>query len=179
MFSDLGSRTAHHLARPFAEQHAPSASAALPAFEPFVVFMAFRPSEARRAEPGIASRPSCVSPALGLPSRGRASGDVSGSQPASPDQPHRHLGGEWLAGSLADEVAVLMSEAEAAIGARSDVLPEVKAAPRDARRMLHARAGECYTPERMYTPAPELVTWRKWEVVRQPAFRIIVPRPPA
>jgi len=63
-----------------------------------------------------------------------------------PDQPHGHL---------ADEAAVLMCEAEAAIGARSDVLPEIKAArgyPRDARRMLHARADECYTPERMYTP---------------------------
>jgi hypothetical protein len=32
-------------------------------------------------------------------------------------------------GSLADEVAVLMCEAEAAIGARSHVLPEVEAAP--------------------------------------------------
>jgi len=62
-----------------------------------------------------------------------------------------HLGGGRLAGSLADEAAVLTCEAEAAI----DVLPEIKAAPgypRGARRMLHARAGECYTPERMYTP---------------------------
>jgi hypothetical protein len=45
--------------------------------------------------------------------------------------------------------------AEAGIGARSDVLLEIKAARgdlRDARRMLHARADECYTPERMYTP---------------------------
>src|SRR4029450_1714547 len=40
-----------------------------------------------------------------------------------------HLGRGWLAGSLADEVAVLMCEAEAAIGARSDVLPEGQAAP--------------------------------------------------
>jgi hypothetical protein len=39
------------------------------------------------------------------------------------------LGGGRLARSLADEVAVLMCEAEAAIGARSDILPEVKAAP--------------------------------------------------
>ena len=63
-----------------------------------------------------------------------------------PDQPHGHL---------ADEAAVLMCEAEAGIGARRDVLPEIKAArgyPRDARRMLHGRADECYTPERMYTP---------------------------
>ena len=63
-----------------------------------------------------------------------------------PDQPHGHL---------ADEAAVLMCQAEAGIDARSDVLPEIKAArgyPRDARRMLHGRADECYTPERMYTP---------------------------
>ena len=179
MFSDPGSRTAHHLARPFAEQHAPSASAALPAFEPFVVFMAFRPSEAPRAGLGDREqaflRHSCSRPAesrTGLRRRLR----ISAREPRSAASTPRW---RMASGSLADEVAVLMSEAEAAIGARSDVLPEVKAAPRDARRMLHARAGECYTPERMYTPAPELVTWRKWEVVRQPAFRIIVPRPPA
>jgi hypothetical protein len=55
-------------------------------------------------------------------------------------------------GSLADEVAVLMCEAEAAIGARSDVLPEVKAAPGVSavfwllfvsRRAARCRAGYC------------------------------------
>jgi hypothetical protein len=41
-----------------------------------------------------------------------------------------------MAGSLADEVAVLVCEAEAAIGARSDVLPEVKARSGRQRRVL-------------------------------------------
>jgi hypothetical protein len=61
---------------------------------------------------------------------------------------------------------VLTCEAEAAI----DVLLEIKASPgypRYARRMLHARAGECYTPERKYTVPLSLSRRGKWEVVRQ------------
>jgi hypothetical protein len=91
-----------------------------------------------------------------------------------------------------------MCEAEAGIGARSDVLPEVKAAPGSApcfgycsypvappvaeqalRPPCLRRKSECYTPERMYTPRLNLLHSGKWGVVRRPAFQVIMPRPPA
>ena len=68
---------------------------------------------------------------------------------------------------------VLMCEAEAAI----DVCWGARRRP---RRMLHARAGECYTPGRKYAAPPEVVTSRQvGEPCPRPAFRVIVPRSPA
>jgi hypothetical protein len=128
--------------------------------------MAFRPSEARRAGPGIASRPSCVQPALGLPSRGRASGASPDLSPRAPISRIDTSVEDGWRGSLADEVALLICEAAAAI----DVLLEIKASPgypRYARRMLHARAGQCYTPERKYTAPLSLSRRGKCEVVRR------------
>ena len=143
-------------------------------------FMAFRPSEARRAGPGDREqaflRQPCSRPAesrTGLRGRLRISAR-----------------GGWLAGSLAEEVALLMCEAEAAIGARSTscrgsrrqrrVLATVRIPSRrpwPSRHCAHVyahrlarlqetglvrlttqrRKSKCYTPERMYTPPPELV----------------------